>query len=113
MSLTTSHLDGTAVITVSGDLDIRSAPQLNKTVEKLLKPGLARMIIDFSDITYIDSSGMGTLVSCFKHAQSNQTTFGLASVSGRVCDLLKLTRLQGFFPLYSNLEEAMEQMEHP
>ena len=112
MSLTTSHLDGTAVITVSGDLNIKSAPDLGKTVEKLLQPGLTRLIVDFSNITYIDSSGMGMLVSCFKQAQNNNTSFGLASVSGRVCDLLKLTRLQSFFPLYRDLDEAMAQMEH-
>jgi anti-sigma B factor antagonist len=65
-------------------------------------------VLNLAGITYIDSGGLGTLVSLYTSAQNAGGAIKLASLTQRVGDLLQVTKLVTIFDVYSNEEEAVQ-----
>ena len=67
----------------------------------------AKMIVDMSDVLYIDSTGIGFLIALFSAVSGNGSgRFGLAGPNGRVREVLDLTKLSSIIPVYPSLEAA-------
>jgi len=78
---------------------------LRETVKKALAQS-PRVVLNLQEVSYIDSGGLGTLVSIFTTAQHAGGAIKLASLSQRVGDLLHLTKLVTIFEVYDNEEAA-------
>jgi anti-sigma B factor antagonist len=62
MTLTTARVGSTAVVTVTGELDLLTARELMKTVDETLQwPGLTGLVVDLTTVSFLGSSGLGTL----------------------------------------------------
>jgi anti-sigma B factor antagonist len=64
------------------------------------------LIIDFTDISYVDSAGIGALVGAYVTRQKDGRNLALVSVSNRVRDALKVTRVEQFFRFFDSVSEA-------
>lgn len=96
------------VLTLHGDLDYGECASFRMNIDRILKSGPAATIVDLSDLEYLDSSGLGLLLSLSKEygAQGGK----LVLVTNETVDnILSLTRLNGIFSTAGSLEEA-EQM---
>lgn len=71
-----------------------------------LKP--AFLIIDMSDVPYVDSAGLGVLVNGFVPAQGGHRRFALASVNTRVQSLMELTKVHTLIPIFGDVEQARQ-----
>lgn len=95
--------DHAGTITLVGELDIATRPQLEEEVQALLSGGARRVVIDLGELSFIDSSGLGLLVVLSEQASADGWTLGLTRAFGQVLSVLRLTGADEYLPL---LEEA-------
>ena len=94
---------GTKILVLSGPLTIRTMFALQNAVQGETSPVL---ILDFSDVPFTDSAGLGVLVGAGVTAQNAGRKLILAGVNDRVNTLLELSHLQQFFVTFVTVEEA-------
>jgi anti-sigma B factor antagonist len=94
------------VVSVQGDLDLASAPQLKWTLVELLDKGYAQYVIDLSKLTYMDSMGLGVLVG-FRKRVEGSAQLSLASMPGAQRKLLEMTGLEPCFDSFESLDQAL------
>ncbi|MEH2092256.1 anti-anti-sigma factor [Nostoc sp. 'Peltigera membranacea cyanobiont' 213] len=98
-----NSLNDTAIMQVPVRLSVLEALGFKQTCQSLIQHNLhpKQIIIDFHQTTFMDSSGLGALVSNFKYAQTKGITLTLRNVTPQVMAVLKLTGLDQVFPLES------------
>ncbi len=94
------------VVSVQGDLDLASAAQLKRTLVELLDKGYAQYVIDLSQLTYMDSMGLGVLVG-FRKRVEGSAQLSLACLPDTQRKLLELTGLDACFDRFDSLDEAL------
>jgi anti-sigma B factor antagonist len=91
---TQTALDGTSVaIRLSGDLDLYAAPRLRTTVVEILVEGAERIDIDMAGISYLDSSGVGAIVSLIMAARRRGAAISFKGIAGHARIVLERTHL--------------------
>lgn len=96
----------TCWVAVEGDLELATAPRLKWTLVELLEEGYARFVIDLSQLTYMDSMGLGVLVG-FDRRLEGSAQMALAGVPPAQRKLLELTGLDVRFDSFDSLEQAL------
>jgi anti-sigma B factor antagonist len=101
-------LDGGAtVLTVTGELDLSSAPSLKWSLTDLLDGGCSQLVLDLSLVTFIDSTALGVLVGVHMRLGAG-TRLAIVCANSKVLEILELTGLVGTFELFSTLEQAFD-----
>jgi anti-anti-sigma factor len=99
--------DNSQVFRLAGLLDAFSEPTFRKVVDKYVEEGPSSIILDMSQIDFIDSSGIGALVQVAKKVQQANGKLQLIANS-RVMQTIKMVRLEQFFKIQPNVEAALE-----
>jgi anti-sigma B factor antagonist len=98
-------------IEFSGDLiGENNGPELVELVNDLLNKGIKYCLIDISDVRYINSSGIGVLITILTKFRNKEGELYLINPSDHVKKLLIITKLQAIFNIASTVEEAMEKV---
>ncbi|MCI0433400.1 MAG: STAS domain-containing protein [Gemmatimonadetes bacterium] len=95
------------VIDVKGQLIVGNRQELKQTVLDELERGARRFLIDFAGTGYIDSSGLGVLVSLSKKIREQGGELRLASLNDDLRTLFELTKLDTLFHIANNREDAL------
>ncbi|MGG6239602.1 STAS domain-containing protein [Nodosilinea sp. AN01ver1] len=90
------------VIEPAGILDSTKAEEFRQSVEDLLQNGAEIILVDLKDITFIDSSGLGTLVVLLKKIRGLNRTLCICSMNDQVKMLFELTSMDRVFEIYEN-----------
>jgi anti-sigma B factor antagonist len=107
MNLLTQKQNGKTVVSVKEPrVDAHNSAELKDRLLKLLEGGERYLIVDLEDVEFIDSSGLGALLSGYKNANLRSSAFALAGLRPRVRSMFELTRLHRVFDIYSGLQEA-------
>ncbi len=96
----------TCVVAVEGDLDLASAPQLKLALVDLLDKGYGHYVLDLSQLTHMDSMGLGVLVGFHKRLDRD-ARLALAAVPPKQRKLLELTGLDTRFDSFPTIEDAL------
>lgn len=99
-----------AVVVLSGEVDLQSSPKVRKALLQCLAEK-RDVLVDLGAVTYIDSSGVASLVEAFQGARKNSTRFGLVGVSAAAMRVLQLARLDRVFAIHASLDEALKAGE--
>jgi anti-sigma B factor antagonist len=86
-----------SLIRVVGEVDLYSSPELRKAILKAVPSAEGGLAIDLAGVTYIDSSGVATLVEGLRSAREHGTGFVLVAPSPAVMQVLELARLDSVF----------------
>lgn len=99
-----------AMVPVTGDLDVRSAPQLRTTIDNLLAHGCIRIILNFAGVCFVDSAGLALIFSEVRRMRSRGGLLSLTNVRPRVMRSLRLSRLVDYAPVseYGRRSEVRE-----
>jgi anti-sigma B factor antagonist len=98
---------GVAVIKISGRLVFgREVDRLEETVTDVLKQGQSRVIFDLSALDYVDSSGIGTIVSCLTHIKKSGSDLRTAAANPRIQRLFTMTGVDKLLTQYGTVAEA-------
>ena len=106
MKCTEKEESGATILNLAGEIDLQHSPELRKILQGKLKAKCAALIIDFSGVEYIDSSGLATLVEYRRDSQKYGGQFCLAGLSTRVRTIFELVRLNEIIPIHPTLAEA-------
>jgi len=96
-----------SVFKVTGDIDIESAPQVKKTFDKAITSASKQVVINLQEVSYVDSSGLATLVEILKNMRSHGGKLKLANLSAKVKGLFEITKLDKLFDITQSEEEAI------
>jgi anti-sigma B factor antagonist len=109
--MSTRTLEGVLVVDCSGRLVFgEESASLRDTVKKLLVQS-PKVVMNLREVNYIDSGGLGTLVSLFTTARNAGGAVKLASLSQRVGDLLQVTKLLTIFEVFDDEETAAKSFK--
>ena len=95
------------VVRLSGDVDLHSSPKARAAILDCLKQKLP-LLVELSAVTYMDSSGVASLVEGYQTAKKQGLEFGLVAVAQPAMNVLKLARLDKVFPIHASLEERLQ-----
>ena len=98
---------GVVVVTVDGQLIVGNRQELKQQVIDALESGARKFVIDFSRTGYIDSSGLGVLVSLSKKIREHGGDLRLAGLNEDLQTLFELTKLDTLFAITRTAQEAL------
>jgi anti-sigma B factor antagonist len=96
-----------ALIHLSGEIDLHHSPKLRDFLLTKKKAKCGKLLIDFTDVNYIDSSGLATLVEYFQGSREYSGKIALTGMTARVRSVFDLVRLSEIFPIYTSSEEGI------
>jgi anti-sigma B factor antagonist len=106
LTIQSSDLDGALLMVLRGEIDLRSAPALRAHLLEALDDRPARVILDLSAVEYVDSSGVGTMVDFKRRIDKLGAVVLLVGLQERVRSVFEITRLDKFFQIVDNVEQA-------
>lgn len=96
----------TTIISLAGEIDLENSPKVRSIL--LESVGKKRgVLVEMSSVSYIDSSGVASLVEAFQSARRGSTSFALVAVSDAAMRVLELARLDRVFAIHASLTEAL------
>jgi anti-sigma B factor antagonist len=108
MTVSTRQVDGVTILDLSGRITLgEGSVQLRDTVRELLAKGSKNILLNLGDITYIDSSGIGELVSAFTTVRNQGGELKLLNLTKKVHDLLQITKLYTVFDIKDDEASAI------
>jgi anti-sigma B factor antagonist len=108
MSFQVSKVNDVTVIEVEGQLIVGNRNELKNKVLEKIELGEQTFVIDFANTAYIDSSGLGVLVSLSKNIREHGGELRLSSLSEDLRTLFELTKLDTLFQIAEDKERALE-----
>jgi anti-sigma B factor antagonist len=94
------------VIAPTGRLDVAGAPTLKDAVSEAVKKGQPRLIIDLEGVSFVDSTGLGSVIAALKQVRGSKGDLRLAAPN-QVRVVLELTTLDRVFPYFATVEDAL------
>ncbi len=92
------------VISLHGEIDLQCSPDTRSVILDRLGSG-ENVVVDLSGVSYIDSSGVASLVEGLRFAKTRGLRFALVSVSAPAMQVLELARLEKVFPIYAAVDD--------
>jgi anti-sigma B factor antagonist len=100
---------GVLILQLSGRITLgEESNQLRTKLKNELSAGKTRLVLDLANVNYIDSAGLGTLVSGFTSAQNQGANLKLANLTKRFREQLNITKLVTVFDVYDSVEDAVK-----
>lgn len=107
--IVTKEVDGVTVLSLAGRVTLGAeSSQLRSTIKELLTQGKKRLVLDLTQVNYIDSAGLGTLVAAYTSARNEGGDIRLANVTERFGELLNITKLVTIFSVHASVEDAVK-----
>ena len=99
--------NGVTVLAPIGRLDVAGAPALREAFSEIAQNGPPRVVIDMEGVSFVDSTGLGSVIAALRQFKTTQGQLRLAAPNQQVRVVLELTTLDRVFPYYATLEEAL------
>jgi len=108
MKVSTRQVDGVTILDLSGRITLgEGSVQLRDAVRDLLAKGQKHILLNLGDVNYIDSSGIGELVSAYTTARNQGGELKLLNLTKKVHDLLQITKLYTVFDVKDDEASAI------
>jgi anti-sigma B factor antagonist len=101
------------IIQPSGILDSTNAAPFRQQIIDLVEAGADLVLIDFQDVIFMDSSGLGALVLALKTVRSTGSKLLICSINEQVKMLFELTSMDRVFEIYENREQFTKELLSP
>jgi anti-sigma B factor antagonist len=99
--------DGYVLVSVVGELDVATAPRLRKNLNKALDETRPTLVMDLTEVTFIDSTALGVLIETSKLCDANGGTMRIAVSEPRILKVFEITGLTELFDIRPNRSEAI------
>lgn len=113
LSITREPGRGYPVVAVSGEVDVYSAPMLRDELAKLLDNGAGSVVVDLTDVGFLDSTGLGALVTARTAAAQGGGQLAVVCTHDRILKLFTITGLDGVFQIHPTVAEALSALPAP
>lgn len=108
--ITTKTEDDIALVSVEGEIDMFTSPNLRDTLLPFFTPKTRGVIVDLSKVGFMDSSGIATLVEGLQWSKKQGRAFILAGLGSTVHNALSLTKLDNVFSIAADAKTALSEL---
>jgi anti-sigma B factor antagonist len=112
LSLSTTHTRGVTVVKASGRIVFgEEANALRNEIKPVVQSGAANVVIDLTDVVYVDSGGIGALVGLYTTARAGGGELKLAGANPKVRHVLDITKLSAILGIFASADEAVAALQ--
>jgi anti-sigma B factor antagonist len=112
LNVKTRRVDNIVIVEMSGRLTIgEPVLLLRETLRVQVNDGVRQFILNLGDVSYIDSSGLGELVSAYTTVRNKQGDVKLLNLTAKAKDLLQMTKLLTVFDVFDDEAKAIEKLK--
>lgn len=108
MQITTQTGDKATTVELTGRFDASAVPQFRDFISQLLQEETNHFVLNMKGVTYIDSGGLGSLVSFLRQVRLAEGDIKIAALDDRVRSVFELTRLHRIFEIYDDSSIALQ-----
>ena len=103
---------GIAVVRLSGGLTLGTSLKIaDSQIQSAIEDGVSRLVIDLTDVEYVDSAGLGMLMYAYGMLNQKGGALRLCGVTDRVMSLLQMTKTDTFLPIDKSLDESVAALQ--
>src|SRR5919197_929811 len=99
------------IVAVVGEVDLFTAPRLKAAINDAMEDGHIRIVVDLSETTFLDSTGIGILIGTFKRLRSRDGRLTLVNTHPHIAKTFDLTGLDQLFTICRTREEALAALD--
>jgi anti-sigma B factor antagonist len=110
MTITTENLDGITVITMSGDIDGKTAPDVQQQLLPLIEANDA-LVLDMHGVNYMSSAGLRVMLLLYRQAASQDSQLALVNLAEEVEDVMSATGFLDFFAVASDVPSGIAKLK--
>ena len=109
LQIVEKQIDGVSVLDAVGRITLgEESNQVRIKIKEMLGKGKSQIVLNLAEVSYIDSAGLGILVSGYTSAQNQGATLKLANLTTRFRELLNITKLVTIFDTYGSVDDAVK-----
>jgi anti-sigma B factor antagonist len=97
----------TGILALEGEIDLHRSPQVKESLEPLIAQKTTRILLDFSAVTYIDSSGLATLIETLQRVQGYGGKLALFGLRDSIRGIIEIARLDQIFRIFPDEAAAV------
>ena len=110
MDITTKNEDKALIVSVNGRMDAVTASDFENALTEFIGQGNSSLVIDFSDLDYISSAGLRSILSTAKKMKGMEGKLFLANLKEVVKEVFDISGFSAIIPIYDSVETALEAM---
>lgn len=107
MEIAVDKRQNCVILKIKGDVDLYSSPQVRSQIIALVNNKHINLLVDFTDVTYMDSSGVATLVEALQLTNKNKGKLRLFQLKQAIRDVFELSRLDKVFDIFEDEQAAL------
>jgi anti-sigma B factor antagonist len=107
MDITIRESGEIIIMDINGEIDLYNAPDIKESIKGQIESGKTNIIINLDKVSYIDSSGIGVLISSLSNLKKAGGSLKIINVYASVRKVFELTKLTSFFDIYDGEAEAL------
>jgi anti-sigma B factor antagonist len=111
MDIMSRSIGDVVILDIAGEIDLYNAPEIKDIVNNLIEERKYNVVINLEKVSYIDSSGIGVLISSLSNLKKYQGGLKIINVFASVKKVFELTKLTSFFEIYDSEEEAINTFD--
>ncbi|HCU23425.1 MAG TPA: anti-anti-sigma factor [Deltaproteobacteria bacterium] len=111
MKAVAKALGDICLLEVEGEIDAEHSAQLKSTIAKARENFAKHFVFDLRKVSFIDSTGLGVLISLMRHLNESSGRLRLAALQDEVRSIFEITRLYKVFELSASVEEALKDIQ--
>jgi anti-sigma B factor antagonist len=105
-----SDVGGQGVLRLKGPLITQNLPDFQNAIRR---ENARTVILDLTEVPYMDSSGLGSLISAYVSGHKAGRRMALTGVNARILNLLEITKMEQLFLIFPNLSDALDGLSNP
>ena len=95
------------IVAVGGELDVESAPQLDEHLTSAILVAPALLVVDLSDVDFLDSTGLGVLIKAYSRQRDLDSGFAIVASADRITKVFRITGMDTALSVHPDLESAL------
>ena len=107
LSITRADHGDRTVVHLGGEIDVYTAPLVREKLDEQIQAGRTDLVVDLTEVSFLDSTGLGVLVGGLKRARSHDGTLRLVCDQEKILKVFRITGLTKVFPIHATLADAL------
>jgi anti-sigma B factor antagonist len=103
-------LDDVHVVAVRGEIDLFTAPELKQVLTGAIEGGHLRLIVDLTDVSFLDSTALGVLIGAVKRLRSRDGAMAIVNTDANIAKTFDITGLDQIFTIVDSRDAALEAL---
>ena len=108
-----NDLERLSILSISGFLDAHTAPKLEEAIQSLIDDGRFSIVVNFSDLTYISSAGLGVFMGFIEEIRTKSGDIKMCQMSPKIFRVFDLLGFPTIYQIFDQQDEAIARFERP